>query len=174
MQTWSSSQRRAPRSVKDIAFRRFSFLIDDLDDSQFNDLLSCGQSQPLVYIYDPPTRSSWRPEIGDVPWFLEFLLTQFSKKHVFEWKRNNCRILERTIHAMEQWRRKRQWEFALHDNSNTHDAFSYREVGRLKSKTRLTRPCSVPCPSWFNQYLDDSMSIVWKRVCMQFMPQSQR
>ena len=54
-----------------------------LDLCDFKALLECGKESPGVYIYNTVEKSATRPPVHGIIWPVEFLLTKFSKKHVF-------------------------------------------------------------------------------------------
>lgn len=71
-------------------------------------LCECGTTVPHVYIYNPNTLSSERPPVGSIPWPMEYILTKFSRKHIFSFTHS-----ARPLHFakfLEQWRLKVLWK----------------------------------------------------------------
>jgi len=120
--------------------------------------MSCGTCSPALHIYDPISCVAERPQPGECPWFLEHLFTAYSKKHVFKWHRSSLNLLQSTAVALEQWRRKRLWEFTLSSTERSDDWH------KLKSKGKPIPPCDCKVPSFVHSYLRDSIDTVWDAV----------
>lgn len=127
-----------------------------------SDLVKCGFDKPPLYVYDFSAKSADRPRAGVIPWYLEFIFTSFSKKHVLELSRNNFNILYNIAFGLEQWKRKRLWEF-FH-SSKVEDSPNSAHHFNLKSKGRITPACNFPVPRCVSNYIEESVQVAWDSI----------
>ena len=64
------------------AQQAFCTLINELSIPDIVRLLECGLGEPDVYLYDPRSKTTTKPQPSALLWPIEFILTKFSKKHV--------------------------------------------------------------------------------------------
>ena len=78
----STTSRRRLRRGK--AQHYFEKLVQGMTITDFLLLLEVGVTSPFCYEYDFRTRVASRPAPTSMPWPIEFILTCFNKKHIFQ------------------------------------------------------------------------------------------
>ena len=66
--------------------RLFGSLVSDMPLHEFRILLSCGQKNPVVYVYDHVERSALVFPPGGIPWLLEYFPRCHHPRHVLQRK----------------------------------------------------------------------------------------
>jgi len=79
-------------------------------------LLRCGKENPGLYVYDWLEHSALKPGAGQVSWPAEFVLTQFHRKHLFNWNRRPK--MSDIGRGLATWEHKVRWQMALKDHED--------------------------------------------------------
>ena len=123
-------------------------------------LLDVGVYSPTVYLFDPIAKSAVKPDPGQLPWPMEFLLTAYHRKHVFTERKDPC--LSQVSDALHKWEHKLRWRlhFASIPSCLGDDTSSSR-WHNIKVKSKATFPCNARFNSSIESYISDVKSCVF-------------
>ena len=122
------------------------------------ELMSCGQSQPLLYVYDHVSNTTRRPFPNEVMWPIEYLLAHHHKKHIFTPKSQpDLAVVGKSLAS---WANKVRWRHVyFHDPGATADD---EELWKLKSRRTFTHPCPHSVSPEMEAFILDTTSSVFE------------
>ena len=115
-------QRKAALDPLEVQAQRvFESFISSLSVPDIMNLLDCTSKPPAVYIFDHSAKSVSRPKVGKILWPYVYVLTCFSRKHLFLPKQQD---LKPVYNALARWQSSLRWKFHFRVNPSSNSVWN--------------------------------------------------